>query len=114
MKALVLALSGLLLAGACSQIPGFAAASPSGPASPPVQLDDGVPTSGSEVTAKLSGDELTTNPFESVTVTTIGFAVWVADGVHAIVAVVPEPLLPHAAARTVVTASAATVVQRSR
>lgn len=44
MKVLVLALLGLLLAGACSQIPGFTAASPSASASPPVQLDDAVPT----------------------------------------------------------------------
>lgn len=43
MKVLVLALSGLLLAGACSQIPGFTGSSASISALR-VQLDDGVPT----------------------------------------------------------------------
>ena len=44
MKLVVLALAGLLMAAGCSQIPGFSAASPSASGSPPVQLDDGVPT----------------------------------------------------------------------
>lgn len=44
MKVPVLALTGLLIAAGCSQIPGFSGASPSAQASPPVQLDEGVPT----------------------------------------------------------------------
>lgn len=44
MKVVVLALTGLLIAAGCSQIPGFSGASPSASAGPPVQLDDAVPT----------------------------------------------------------------------
>ena len=44
MKVLVLALTGLLIAAGCSQIPGFSGPSPSASASPAVHLDDGVPT----------------------------------------------------------------------
>ena len=44
MKMLVVAMAGLLFAAGCSQIPGFSGPSPSASGSPPVQLDDGVPT----------------------------------------------------------------------
>lgn len=44
MKVLVLALTGLVIAAGCSQIPGFSGTPASASASPPVQLDEGVPT----------------------------------------------------------------------
>lgn len=44
MKVVVLAVTGLLIAAGCSQIPGFGGASPSVSASPAVELDAGVPT----------------------------------------------------------------------
>lgn len=44
MKVVVVALAGLLFAAGCSQIPGLSGASPSASGSPPIQLDDGVPT----------------------------------------------------------------------
>ncbi|HEV2414372.1 MAG TPA: hypothetical protein VGX27_06155 [Candidatus Dormibacteraeota bacterium] len=44
MKVVVLALAGLLIAAGCSQVPGFSGTSPSASGSPPVQLDDAVPT----------------------------------------------------------------------